>query len=171
MEHCNNINKMGKLIDLIKEEVSNFDYLNNDKRVKEKEDISIIYKDEFQKKFILDTIEGNVQAYVDNKDLNSMFRKYGDITDNFIDLDITINFKYENNNFDIEFTGNRVDILDGQLNSEEDINNIKWLQISAVLKANNGDTVNFQMYDKAPDKIKELFIKSCIKETLIKGLL
>ena len=162
---------MGKLIDLIKEEVSNFDYLNNDKRVKEKEDISIIYKDEFQKKFILDTIEGNVQAYVDNKDLNSMFRKYGDITDNFIDLDITINFKYENNNFDIEFTGNRVDILDGQLNSEEDINNIKWLQISAVLKANNGDTVNFQMYDKAPDKIKELFIKSCIKETLIKGLL
>lgn len=162
---------MNSLIKLIKEEVNNFDYLNNDKRVKEKEDVSIICKDEFQKKFILDTIEGNVQAYVDNKDLNSMFRKYGDITDNFIDLDITINFKYEDNNFDIEFTGNRVDILDGQLNSKEDINNIKWHQISVILKANNGDTLNFQMYNKAPDKIKELFIKSCIKETLIKGLL
>ena len=162
---------MGKLIDLIKEEVSNFDYLNNDKRVKEKDDISIIYKDEFQKKFILDVIDGKVEAYVDNKDLNSMFRKYGDIQDNFVDLDTTLNFKYESNNFDIEFSGDRIDILDGELNNEEDINNIKWLQISLILKANNGDAVNFQMYEKAPDKIKELFIKSCIKETLIKGLL
>ena len=162
---------MRKLIDLIKEEVSNFDYLNNDKRVKEKEDISIIYKDEFQKKFILDTIEGKVESYVDNKEAYTNFSKSGDINDDYIDFNITINFKYESNNLGVEFIGDKVNVLDGELNNEEDINNIKWLQIIVILKANNGDTVNFQMYEKAPDKIKELFIKSCIKETLIKGLL
>jgi len=162
---------MKNLIELIKEEVSNFDYLNNDKRVKETEDMSILNKDEFQKKFILDVIDGKVNSFVDNKDLNSMFRKYGDIKEEFIDLDISINFKYESNIFDIEFNGDKVSISDGELNNEEDINNINWLQINLILKANNGDTINFKMFNDAPEKIKILFIKSCIKETLIKGLL
>ncbi len=162
---------MRNLIDLIKEEVSNFDYLNNDKRVKENENISILNKDEFQKKFILDVIDGKVNPYINNKEINSMFRKYGDIKDEYIDLDITVNFKYESKLFDIEFSGDKVNISDGELNTEEDINNINWLQINLILKADNGDTINFKIFNEAPDKIKILFIKLCIKETLIKGLL
>ena len=168
---------MGKLINLIKEEV--YDYLNNDKRVKENDILSVLNKDEIQKKFILDVIDGNntVKSYSGDNDLNSMLRKYGDIKENFIDVEVTISFDYtydsskEPINFNIEFDGNKVSILDGELNNEEDINNINWLQFSVILKAKNGSNIDFKMFKNAPDKIKELFIKSCIKETLIKGLL
>jgi len=168
---------MGKLIDLIKEEV--YDYLNNDKRVKENNTLSILNKDEIQKKFILDVIDGNdtVKSYSGDNDLNSMLRKYGDIKENFIDAEVTISFDYtydsskEPISFNIEFDGNKVSILDGELNNEEDINNINWLQFSVILKAKNGNIINFKMFNNAPDKIKTIFIKTCIKEILIKGLL
>lgn len=168
-----------KILDLIKEEVSKFDYLNNDKRIEETENLELLNNDEFQKKFIIDSIEKNskVKKYSTNDDLNSMLRKYGDIQDNLIDAEISIGYEYLYDStkdpitFNIDFNANKVPISDGELNNEEDINKINWNQFNVVFTSINGDIINFKMFNQASDKIKGLFIKTNIKDILIKGLL
>lgn len=170
---------MKRLISLITEEINNFDFLNNDKRIKENNDINILKTDEFQKQFIIDSIENNdkIKKTAIDTDVNNLFRKYGDIKNNYIDIHIEIGYEYNYDSskepalFNINFNGNRVRILDGELNNEEDINNIDWNQISASISSKNGDKIEFRMFRMANDRIKELFLKKNIRELLIHGLL
>ena len=170
---------MRSLLELIKEEVSGFDYLNNDKTNKEKESTEILNDNDFQLNFINDSINNSpeIARYVTNDDLNTFFRKYGEIKDEYIDAEITIGYKYgyssdnEPADFKIEFIADKVNILDGELNSEEDIENINWLQFNVILKAKNNIVINFNTFNSISDEKKIQFIKTNIKDILIEGLL
>jgi hypothetical protein len=158
---------------IIKEEV--YDYLNNDKRNKEKEDNEIFNDKLFQKNFIIDSIENNkIKKYVNNENLHDFSRKYDDTNNNYIDAEINIGYEYIYNiplKFNIDFKCNKLSISDGELNNEEDINNINWIDFNVVFNTTTGDKIDFLMFNNANDNIKKLFIKNNIKNILIETLL
>jgi len=168
--------KKNNLLNIIKEEISGFDYLNNDKRLEERESIDLLKNFDFQKQFIIDCIEGNqkIRKFVADDNLSSYYYQSNDIVnDEKINFDITNDYEYKYDSqkiptvFKINFKASNVKILDGKLDTKEDIQKIDWLDISVNMISRNGDKIDFVAYDKANNKIKALFIKKSILDNII----
>lgn len=173
-------------IRIINEEISNFDFLNNQQNQKEFESIEILKNEEFQKKFICDSllkkrdkiklkvndigIGGNYENNVDDFEYASRLS---------LEYNLTVEYKYDQTKepakFDLMFYGDDIEInVDGWYDRgrfggtpDTDIepygdawfSYLNWDDIEVNIYTTDGDEIPFIAFQKAPPKIQMLFVR------------
>jgi len=150
---------MKSIISIINEEINEFDFLGNNNRKKENDLLKTLNDFDFQKQFILDSIENPENIY-----LNSTKAKItGDWRDNQSN-DLTVEYrtevtytyyKDEEIKFIISFIGE--DISYNNTSDNRWFNNIDLKNISVGYYDTYGKKLRFKAYESAPDSIKNLF--------------
>ena len=170
---------------IIKEEVSNFDFLGNDEFLKEQEVTDLLTNPDLQKQFICDSLlnynEKIKVANIDDsyitgnwdeanmEDANSLTLEYS------LDLEYTYDSLKDPLKFNITFHADRIDIsVDGwndpghwagtmpdsvEPSGEAWYSGFDWGDIEVTLNTMEGDEVDFTVFDSAPPKIQTLFIR------------
>lgn len=155
---------------IIKEEISEFDFLGNDAHLKEEEDNDILRNDEFQKQFIVDSLLNKdkiktniIDSKVDgnqNDDINNESR----LT---IEYKIDVKYEYDKGkepiNFELIFSCDSLTINNAP-EGESWFDLFKWHDINVDLLSPAGDEIKFNSFDKAPDKIKSIFNKEYVMD-------
>ena len=175
------------IIKIINEEVSKFDFLGNEDYLKEQEVTDLLMNEEFQKQFICDSLlnKNKVKTTVYDSRLGGNWE-----TDNFEDADkvtleylLKIEYKYDQTkeplSFELNFYGDKVDIgvsgwqdrgrfggtpdTDIEPSGEAWFDKFDWLDIEVILNTTEGDEVKFTAFEKAPPRIKMLFIREYVQ--------
>jgi hypothetical protein len=158
--------KKSNLINIIKEEISGFDYLNNNAYNKEQKNIDIVKDEDFQKQFICDSILGkkNILKKVSYARIGGDWKEKDDATSLSIDYSLDIEYKYDSNEepaeFTLKFNSKHIDI---EVNEKEKYDKINWNDIEVSLDSQNEDKINFIAFKKAPNKIQNLFIREYLE--------
>lgn len=172
-------------IKIIKEEVSNFDFLGNDEFLKEQEVTDLLTNPDLQKQFICDSLLNYnekikvvkvVDSYITGnwdepnmEDANSLTLEYS------LDLEYLYDSLKEPLKFNLTFHADRIDItVDGWYDSgnwsgtmpdstepsgEAWYTGFDWGDIDVKLHIMEGDEVRFTTFESAPPKIQILFIR------------
>lgn len=167
---------MKNLIKIIKEEVSGFDFLGNEERIKEAKTIETLNNLDLQKQFIYDSILGkdNIkQINVVDAKISSDLDSGSDATKLSIEYYLELSYQYDPNNdplqFSLNFNGYNIHIdtdsvYDDETNSGESwFSYFDWLDIQVDLYTLDGEEIKFIEFEKAPTKIKNLFIREYTK--------
>jgi len=161
--------------DIIKEEIHNFNFLSNDEVLKEQDEVNVLRSEDFQKRFIYDSIknknniklksdESNISLDDDNLDIHVVYNIEYDFNGELLnfklifdadDLPFNVESEYER---ETEFTPS---------NRESWIHSVDWNDINVTLYSNIYDDIDFEAIDNAPNKIKELFIREYIEYDII----
>ena len=151
------------LVRLINEEISDFDFLNNDAYIEEKKYIDLLKNEDFQKQFICDSIlnrqkikKNVIDAQISDDDPNSLSLEYY--------LDIT--YKYDTLKPEIKFT---IDFSGNKVNTEADDDNytyINWSEFEVNMWTKDGDEVIFKALKNAPTAIADIFKREYIEELI-----
>lgn len=179
------------IIKIINEEIVDFDFLNNEKENKSKENWSKILNTEIQKQFIVDSISHRNKIKIIDNDI-----KIGGNYDSFydeaswisIEYVVKIQYNYNDNEnpiiFTLAFYSDKVEISEDGVyvpakisGLPEDsypeeydawIDYVDWLDIDVILSGAEfgDDEIRLNEFDKAPSKIKILFIKSYVKDII-----
>jgi len=173
------------LIKMIKEEVNNFDFLSNDKFLKEQEITDLLQNEDLQRQFICDSllnkndkvkligvVDGNIGGNWDESNYDES---------NYINLEylLLIEYRYDTTKqplkFNLSFFGDKIHV---NINSEQDAGNryggidnaseptgeswfdsFEWSDIFVTLITETDDEITFTAFENAPPKIKTLFIR------------
>lgn len=167
------------VLKIINEEISNFDFLSNDQHEKDQEIVEVLREEQFQKKFIIDSItrmrdsikikssESSVSN--DPEVRHDNFHNDLNIESNYI---ITYNYNQKPIELELTFEGNNIgyttdyDYDSGSEYLDSWYRSINWDQISVHLYTTDGEEVKFNALEKAPDSIYELFIRSYIESDI-----
>lgn len=153
------------IIKTINEEISNFDFLGNDMHEMLMENIQLMENEDFQKQFIVDFLMGKSDKYniVDSIEV----RLTGDWetteydVENRLGVECNANMEYtydankEPINFSLAFHSDDVSSSEGGVN---------WGDVNVSLYTMEGDEIKFTALEKAPDKIREIFIREFISD-------
>jgi hypothetical protein len=177
------------IINIIAEEVEQFDFLGNDKRLKEQEVNDLLMNEELQKQFICDTLLGHDDKVKIMKIQDSYITGNWNET-NIDDADrislvysLIIDYYYDSTKppvrFNLHFEGDNIDISVGgwhdagrwggtmadaiEPSGESWYDDFDWNDIDVNIYNIEGDEIEFKAFDKAPSKIRELFIKHYIQ--------
>jgi hypothetical protein len=177
------------IINIIAEEVEQFDFLSNDKYLKEQDVYDLLMNEELQKQFICDTLLGRNDKVKIIKIQDSYIRGNWDET-NINDADkvsleysIDMNYIYDSTKppleFNLHFSGDKIDISIGgwhdagrwggtmgdaiEPSEESWYDGFDWEDIEVNLYTMEGDEIKFKAFNNAPPKIQELFIKHYIQ--------
>lgn len=174
-----------KFIRIINEEIAEFDFLNNKKKIQEEEAIKLLHDEIFQKKFIIDSIL-YIKEKISFDNSDAVVRNDPDVKDDDNHNDLQIDFNsdiiYEYNDkpikFEISFIGNNINYSTDYTSTpstytypgdfESWYTSIDWNDIEVSLFTVDGDDIDFIAYKKAPNKIKELFIRSYVEPIIEK---
>ena len=173
------------IINIIKEEVKNFDFLGNDEFLKEQEVIDLLMNEELQKQFICDSLLGRNDKVKIVKVLDSIITGNWDEPNidnaNKLGIDYSLKMAYyyeagkEPINFDLVFSSDNINIgvggwsdagrfggtpdTDIEPSGEAWFDIFDWLDIDVNLFTTDGDEIKFTAYENAPNNIKVLFIR------------
>lgn len=167
---------MKNIIKTINEEISNFDFLGNEKQMEEQEIINKLNNRDLQKQFIYDSIlgKGNIkQKNIVDAKIGGDWEE-GDEADRLtIEYYLHLSYHYDSKKepieFELHFNGDNVGIaIDGyyeeETNSGENwFKSFNWLDIEVKLYTLDGQEINFIEFEKAPIKIRNLFIREYTK--------
>jgi hypothetical protein len=171
-------------IKIINEEISEFDFLGNNKQLKEEENYELLKNEDLQKQFICDSllrlkekIKVDTLDNVISDDTGGAIRR----EPNYLNIEINteIEYKYdplkEPLKFSLYFDGDNVPISvdsdydPGQWGATTDdaiapsggdwINYIDWSEVRVRLFTIDGDEVKFTAFEKAPIKIQDIFVR------------
>jgi len=167
------------IINIIKEEVKNFDFLGNDEFLKEQETTDLLINEELQKQFICDALLHRNDKVIINKVIDSFL--HGNWDDTYIEdadklgieYSLEIGYVYEVGKepikFIMTFNSDNVNISVGgssdrgdyytEPSSEAWFNSFDWLDIDVELSTIDGDEINFIAFENAPTNIQILFIR------------
>lgn len=171
------------IIKLINEEINEFDFLRTDEDSKIQENIDLLKNEDLQKQFICDSlISGDkIKSSVVESTIGGDWEE-----DEASRLDLTyylsIEYKYDESkeplNFSLDFEGqvsvtksddydagsyaNYVAPSGGAWFSDFD-----WNDISATLTTSDGDVIPFVAFDRAPTRIKALFIRQYVESYIL----
>lgn len=185
----NNLSNVKEIINIIAEEVEQFDFLGNDKRLKEQEVNDLLMNEELQKQFICDSLLGRNDKVKIVKIEDSYITGNWDETNiddaDRVSLEYSINMSYVYDStkppleFNLHFSGDKIDIsVDGWHDSgrwggtmgdaiepsgESWYDGFDWGDVQVNLYTENGDEIGFKAFQNAPPKIQELFIKHYIQ--------
>lgn len=160
----------GNILTIIKEEIDSFDFLGNDKVIKEQDEINVLKDINFQKRFIYDSINNKNKIKLETDESNVS------LDDDNLDIHVVYDIEYDFNGepltFKLIFD---VDKLPFNIESEHEreteitpsreswIHSVDWGDIDVTLYSNIYDDIDFEGIDNAPNKIKELFIREYIE--------
>lgn len=167
------------IIDIIKEEVNDFDFLGNRKVLEDNDIINLLKNRDFQKQFICDTllnndkiktvdtissnISGNWEDGNDGGKMNIEF--YQKLSYLYDKTKNPIEFNLDIDGTDISF--HTTTINDDTTNySESKFTDIDWDSFNVTISTLDGDNIKFEELDSAPSNIRNLFIKENIKYLL-----
>lgn len=167
-----------KIIKIINEEITNFDFLSNDERLKGQENIDLLKNEDMQKQFICDSLlnKKNKIKIVEVTDARIGGNWEGDIDDAnklTIEYYLKIQYAYDPQKkpiiFYLNFDSDDISISkDGFYNKgsndvapygESWFNSLNWNDINVILSTEDGDEIEFIAFKKAPQKIQMLFIR------------
>ena len=138
---------------LINEELGEFNFLNQEENEKHENTISILKKEEFQKQFIVDVALHPEKITTDIIEAKANVVGKEDKEQYTFDFSAKIKYQIEEKKklpFQLVIKG------EGSPN-EIDVN-----YYSVELFSEFGDEINFKEYNKAPDKIKKIFLREFV---------
>lgn len=164
---------------IINEEISDFDFLSNDKYIKEKKEVALLHNEQFQKRFIIDSITAmRDKIKITSSDSSVTNDPELRIDVNHEDMNVASNldilYAYEGGKqpikIDISFNGDHIRYstefrdINGSDDQRDDVDSwyssVNWGDIDVTLFTPQGDEIEFVALDNAPHKIQELFIRS-----------
>jgi hypothetical protein len=173
-----------KIIQLINEEISNYDFLNNDKFEKERDVLQLINKEEFQKQFIIDSILNRNKIKLDVMDFylsedNFSDNEYGKFEVSYsADIEYTYDTNKEPLKFNLQLDGNNVDYSTKSTYDKGDnitpsygeqwFDYIDWTDVSVKLSTLDENEIDFVAYKKSPENIRKIFVKSYLEGVIEK---
>ena len=171
---------MGEIINIIKEELSSFDFLGNDEFLKEQETTDLLINEELQKQFICDSLlNKNNKVKILKITEASITGNWDESTTeeaNRLSLDYSLDMQYTYDSskepiiFNLTFSADKIDIsVDGFSNSGDGYttppegdswyDGFDWDDINVDIYTMEGDEIRFIALEKAPPKIQILFIR------------
>ena len=169
------------ILDIINEEITNFDYLSMNKNQKENDYFELLSNPDFQKQIICDSFLNKNKFKISISD--SSITGDWDCEENgvtYMNLvySIKIQYKYDQNyepiTFGLDFYGNNIGIsktgnnIQGDYNTEpiqnKWINGINWSSINVSLNTDYNDEVKFTAFESAPSNIQTIFIREFIAD-------
>jgi hypothetical protein len=166
------------LIKIINEEISGFDFLNNEEYSKEEEGINLLKNEDFQKQFICDFLSKRKEKVKTLEVVESNFggdwEKNGYLTISYIiDLAYKYDLAKEPAKLGLHFHGNRISYSEDSKYSPGDhwtapldeawFDQINWDDIEvdmfSIEEGFEGDDVEFKAFEHAPQRIQHLLIK------------
>ena len=174
-----------EFIKIVNEEISKFDFLGNDEYLKEQENIDLMGNEDLQKQFICDSLLNKnskikvveiVDSRVSGNWDESNFEDANTLT---IEYFLKIQYKYDLEQeplvFDLNFYSDDVRIgvsgwydqgrfggtpdTDVEPSGESWFDGFEWQDIDVMLNTPEGDEIKFIAFEKAPPRIKTLFIR------------
>jgi hypothetical protein len=171
------------IIRIINEEISNFDFLNNELNQKESEKIDILKNEEFQKQFICDSLlnkKDKIKLKINDSSIGGDYEEdFEDASRISLRYDLTVEYTYDQAKepavFDLIFYSDNIEIIKdgwydrGRLGGTPDtdiepsgdawFSYINWYDIEVNMYTVDGDEIPFIAFQKAPSKIQMLFIR------------
>lgn len=170
------------VIKIINEEISEFDFLSNDKNRKEFDIINILKNEDFQKQFICDSLLNPNKIKYDVYD-SSIGGEWdynaSDANKISIEYFLNITYTYDANKepikFNLDFVGDSISInkedYSGSSNDRdipsddgEWFSYVNWNDINIGLTTEHGDDIRFIAFERAPDKIKNIFVREYVSD-------
>ena len=185
-----------KLIKIINEELSEFDFLGNDARQEEDDVVAILSNEDLQKQFICDTLVrkeqkikelGAADAWIGG-DWEMGYSELDEASQLKIEYDLKVEYLYDQAKepieFNLEFKSDSITISLGghydpgnwggtmpdsiEPSGEAWFDSINWLDIDVnIFTIDNGDKIEFTAFKKAPWQIKYLFIKEYLEQFIV----
>jgi len=173
--------KKQEFINIINEEIQEFDFLGNEEHDKEMEVITLIGNEDFQKQFICDALLGKNSVKIEVYD-SSVTGNWEDENEDASRLNLEyllgIEYKYDQTkepiSFHLDLIGD-ISISKGgwydpgrwagtmpdsiEPSGESWFDGFDWGDISVNLSSDNDEEIEFVAFDKAPPKIQTLFIR------------
>jgi hypothetical protein len=162
------------IVKIINEVISEYDFLGNDKYLKEEENSLLLKNEDFQKQFISDILTrktDKIKIKIFDSQITGDFNNLSN-DENQINIYYVLNVDYnydqskEPVSFYLKFTGNNIstskNISQGQNNDW--LNYINWNDVQVSLLGPNGVNVEFKSFKKSSQKIQELFIREFLDE-------
>jgi len=172
-------------LNIINEELKNFDFLGNDEFLKEQEVIDLLQNEDLQKQFICDALLGKKDkvkiAKISDSYISGNWDEFNKEDADRITLVyyLTIEYRYdlekEPIQFELNFDADRIDIRVGgwydpgrwggtmadaiEPSGESWYDVFDWGDIQVSLYTMDGDDVTFTAFENAPPKIQTLFIR------------
>lgn len=174
------------LIRIINETIEDFDFLSNESALKEQEIIDLLKNEDLQKQFICDSLlERKNKIKILNNETASLGGNWEDDPENAnrltIQYDLKLQYLYDSGKepitFSLFFYGDNVGIrTSGRFErgdyytpseGESWFENIEWTDINVELATEEGDTIKFFAFEKAPYNIKKIFIREFVENFII----
>ena len=151
------------ILEIINEEISNFDFLNTTKREKEELIVNTLNDVDFQKQFIIDSIQNPSLIKLDlSKARTTGEWKVVGSENLAIEYVTHVTYQYYKDEeiiFMLSFFGRNVSYYD-EIKSDYWFNNIDLSNVDVRLYDRFGKSIRFTAYDGASEKIKYLFKRS-----------
>ncbi|MFA5207260.1 MAG: hypothetical protein WC428_01020 [Candidatus Paceibacterota bacterium] len=171
------------LIKIINEEVSGFDFLGNEEQLKEQEIIDLLQNEDFQKQFICDSLleqKNKIKIDVFDSKIGGDWEKDSEDAKKLtLEYFLKIEYKYDQKKepvvFDLSFYSNNISISKSDNYDPGDwgryvapsgnawFDGFNWNDINVDLNTSDGDEVKFVAFEKAPPRIKVLFIRQYVE--------
>jgi hypothetical protein len=182
--------KKKDFIRILNEEIRDFDFLGNEEYQKEQEPFDLLKNEDFQKQFICDSLLHREKIKFDVSDNIISGDHDEDIEDAreiSIEYNLKVHYKYDQTkppaDFDLSFDGENIpmsknsDYDAGRTGGTTDsdiapsggdwIDSVDWRYIDVKIFAENTDEIiPFTAFEKAPERIQNLFIREYCKEAI-----
>ena len=176
------------IIRIINEEASNFDFLGNEDYLKGQEVIDLLQNEDFQKQFICDSLlerKNKIKTDVFESNLGGDWEDDSQDARNLtLDYFLKVEYRYDQEKepvkFELSFYSDSIAISktdnydSGRVGGTTDsdvapsgeawFNGFDWTDINVDLNATEGDDIKFVAFEKAPIRIKMLFIRQYVQE-------
>jgi hypothetical protein len=171
--------KNKSLIKIINEEISGFDFLGNEKYVKEEEDINLLKNEDFQKQFICDLLLKRKEKV---KTIQVVQSSFGDNWERngYLTIDYIVEFAYTYDankqpaRFGIQLKGDHIRYSEKGRKSPGDrwtppvdeawFDQIDWnyVDVGMFMIDERDDDIEFLAFEHAPKRIQHLFIREIV---------
>lgn len=169
------------ILDIINEEITNFDYLSMNKNQKENDDFELLSNPDFQKQIICDIFLNKNKFKIsisDSSITGDWDSEENGVTYMNLEYFTKIQYKYDQNHepitFGLDFYGTNIGIsktgnnIQGDYNTEpiqnKWINGINWSSVNVSLNTDYNDEIKFTAFESAPSKIQTIFIREFIAD-------
>jgi hypothetical protein len=180
-------------IKIINEEISNFDFLGNEKRLEEQEITDLLKNEDFQKQFICDSLlsinddkktERNSKIkinIIESRVGGNWEDDFEDATHITLDYYLEIEYKYDRDKEPIKFTlifdSKNIPITKGGYydkgtydiapSGKAYYTELDWDSIDVALFTIEGDEIEFTAFNRAPHNIQTLFIREYTEDYIV----